>query len=59
MRNDVLFRSGEMSRARLASRELASSSGVTPIKMRRDDLLTEEDFASRLCFTSVQGMPDS
>jgi replicative DNA helicase len=33
-----------MSRAHLASRELATASGVTPIKMRRDDLLSEEDF---------------
>jgi replicative DNA helicase len=39
-----LFCSGEMNRAHLASRELASVSGVTPIKMRRDDLLTPEDF---------------
>jgi replicative DNA helicase len=40
----ALFCSGEMSKAHLASRELASMSGVTPIKMRRDDLLTSEDF---------------
>jgi replicative DNA helicase len=40
----ALFCSGEMSRAHLASRELATASGVTPIKMRRDDLLSEEDF---------------
>jgi replicative DNA helicase len=40
----ALFCSGEMSRLHLASRELATTSGVTPIKMRRDDLLTEEDF---------------
>jgi replicative DNA helicase len=33
-----------MNRAHLASRELASVSGVMPIKMRRDDLLTPEDF---------------
>src|SRR6266700_2242088 len=33
-----------MNKAHLASRELASVSGVTPIKMRRDDLLTDEDF---------------
>lgn len=39
-----LFCSGEMNKAHLASRELASMSGVTPIKMRRDDLLTKEDF---------------
>lgn len=42
----ALFCSGEMSKAHLAGRELASTSGVTPIKMRRDDLLTEEDFAA-------------
>lgn len=59
MRNDVLFWSGEMSRTRLASRELASTSGVPPIKMRRDDLLTAEDFACRLFFPSVQEMLDS
>jgi replicative DNA helicase len=40
----ALFCSGEMSRSHLASRELASVSGVQPIKMRRDDLLTEDDF---------------
>jgi len=40
----ALFCSGEMSKAHLASRELASVSGVQPIKMRRDDLLTEDDF---------------
>ncbi|HET6143881.1 MAG TPA: replicative DNA helicase [Candidatus Acidoferrales bacterium] len=40
----ALFCSGEMTRAHLASRELATASGVTPIKLRRDDLLTEEDF---------------
>jgi len=40
----ALFCSGEMSRAHLASRELATASGVTPIKMRRDDLLSAEDF---------------
>jgi replicative DNA helicase len=40
----ALFCSGEMSKAHLASRELATASGVSPIKMRRDDLLTPEDF---------------
>ena len=40
----ALFCSGEMSKAHLASRELASVSGVQPIKMRRDDLLTKDDF---------------
>jgi replicative DNA helicase len=39
-----LFCTGEMSRAHLASRELATASGVMPIKMRRDDLLTKEDW---------------
>jgi hypothetical protein len=33
-----------MTSAHLASRELASVSGVVPIKMRRDDLFTKEDF---------------
>jgi replicative DNA helicase len=40
----ALFCSGEMTSAHLASRELASASGVAPIKLRRDDLLTKEDF---------------
>jgi replicative DNA helicase len=40
----ALFCSGEMTKAHLASRELASKSGVTPIKLRRDDLLTDDDF---------------
>jgi replicative DNA helicase len=39
-----MFCSGEMSADHLASRELASVSGVAPIKMRRDDLLTKDDF---------------
>jgi replicative DNA helicase len=43
-KHHALFCSGEMSKAHLAGRELASVSGVTPIKMRRDDLLTAEDF---------------
>jgi replicative DNA helicase len=50
----ALFCSGEMSRAHLASRELATASGVTPIKMRRDDLLTEEDFAALITAASHQ-----
>jgi replicative DNA helicase len=40
----ALFCSGEMTSAHLASRELASVSGVVPIKMRRDDLFTKQDF---------------
>ena len=40
----ALFCTGEMSRTHLASRELATQSGVAPIKMRRDDLLSSEDF---------------
>ena len=40
----ALFCSGEMTKAHLASRELATASGVTPIKLRRNDLLTHEDF---------------
>jgi replicative DNA helicase len=50
----ALFCSGEMSKAHLASRELASVSGVTPIKMRRDDLLTEEDFEALVTAASHQ-----
>lgn len=50
----ALFCSGEMSRAHLAGRELASASGVTPIKMRRDDLLTEEDFKALITAASHQ-----
>jgi replicative DNA helicase len=50
----ALFCSGEMSRAHLASRELATVSGVTPIKMRRDDLLTEEDFEALITAASHQ-----
>ena len=50
----ALFCSGEMSRAHLASRELATASGVTPIKMRRDDLLTEEDFEALVTAASHQ-----
>lgn len=44
----ALFCSGEMTKAHLASRELATASGVTPIKLRRDDLLTDEDFKELL-----------
>jgi replicative DNA helicase len=40
----ALFCSGEMSRTHLASRELATASGVMPLKMRRDDMFTKEDF---------------
>jgi replicative DNA helicase len=40
----ALFCSGEMSRIHLATRELASDARVLPLKMRRDDLLTPEDF---------------
>ena len=50
----ALFCSGEMSKAHLAGRELASASGVTPIKMRRDDLLTEDDFAALVDAASHQ-----
>jgi replicative DNA helicase len=50
----ALFCSGEMSRAHLASRELATVSGVTPIKMRRDDLLTPEDFEALVTAASHQ-----
>jgi replicative DNA helicase len=50
----ALFCSGEMNKAHLASRELASVSGVTPIKMRRDDLLTDEDFEALVNAASHQ-----
>jgi len=50
----ALFCSGEMSKAHLASRELATVSGVTPIKMRRDDLLTDEDFEALVNAASHQ-----
>jgi len=50
----ALFCSGEMSKAHLASRELATVSGVTPIKMRRDDLLTDEDFKALVNAASHQ-----
>jgi replicative DNA helicase len=50
----ALFCSGEMSAAHLASRELSSVSGVAPIKMRRDDLLTEEDFEALVTAASHQ-----
>jgi replicative DNA helicase len=50
----ALFCSGEMSRAHLASRELATASDVAPIKMRREDLLTEEDFDALVAAASHQ-----
>ena len=50
----ALFCSGEMSAPHLASRELATVSGVTPIKMRRDDMLTEEDFDALVAAASHQ-----
>jgi replicative DNA helicase len=43
-----------MSKAHLASRELASASGVTPIKMRREDLLTTEDFEALVAAAAHQ-----
>jgi replicative DNA helicase len=49
-----LFCSGEMTCAHLASRELASVSGVVPIKMRRDDLFTKEDFEALVTAASHQ-----
>jgi replicative DNA helicase len=39
----ALFCTGEMTKEHLASRELATTSGVMPIRLRRDDLLTKED----------------
>jgi replicative DNA helicase len=50
----ALFCSGEMSASHLASRELATASGVTPIKMRRDDLLTPDDFEALVIAASHQ-----
>jgi len=50
----ALFCSGEMSRTHLASRELATESGVMPLKMRRDDLLTPEDFEALVAAASHQ-----
>jgi replicative DNA helicase len=50
----ALFCSGEMSAAHLAGRELAPAADVAPIKMRRDDLLTEEDFAALVQAASHQ-----
>ncbi len=42
----ALFCSGEMSAAHLAGRGLAPAANVAPFKMRRDDLLTDEEFTS-------------
>jgi replicative DNA helicase len=50
----ALFCSGEMTRAHLASRELATASGVAPLKMRRDDLLKPEDFNALVTAASHQ-----
>ena len=50
----ALFCSGEMTRTHLASRELATESGVMPLKMRRDDLLTPEDFEALVTAASYQ-----
>ena len=50
----ALFCSGEMNSAHLASRELASVSGVAPIKMRRDDLFVEEDLEALVAAASHQ-----
>jgi replicative DNA helicase len=50
----ALFCSGEMSRTHLASRELAAESGVMPLKMRRDDLLKQEDFEALVTAASHQ-----
>jgi replicative DNA helicase len=50
----AMFCSGEMSADHLASRELSSISGVAPIKMRRDDLITKEDFEALVAAASHQ-----
>lgn len=50
----ALFCSGEMSRTHLSSRELATESAVLPLKMRRDDLLTPEDFEALVTAASHQ-----
>ena len=39
-----LYCSAEMTAAHLKGRELAANAGVSPIKMRREDLLTPEDW---------------
>ena len=41
-----LYCSGEMTAAHLKGRELAANAGVSPIKMRREDLLNPEDWNS-------------
>jgi replicative DNA helicase len=41
-----LYCSAEMTAAHLKGRELAANAGVAPIKMRREDLLTPEDWKS-------------
>jgi replicative DNA helicase len=50
----ALFCSGEMSRTHLASRELATASGVMPLKMRREDLFTKEDFEALVAAAAHQ-----
>jgi replicative DNA helicase len=50
----ALFCSGEMTAAHLAGRELAPAANISPLKMRRDDLLTDEDFASLIEAASHQ-----
>ena len=50
----ALFCSGEMSRTHLANRELATESGVLPLKMRREDLLTPADLDALLDAASHQ-----
>jgi replicative DNA helicase len=50
----ALFCSGEMTAAHLAGRDLVPAADVQPIKMRRDDLLTDEDFSSLVKAASHQ-----
>lgn len=49
-----LFCSGEMWARHLLKRELAAAADVEPIKMRRDDLLTTEDFEALVTAASHQ-----
>jgi len=50
----TLFCSGEMRAAHLVKRHLAPEADVEPIKMRREDLLTTEDFEALITAASHQ-----
>jgi replicative DNA helicase len=47
-----LYCSAEMTAAHLKGRELAASASVSPLKMRREDLLTPEDWTSLITAAS-------